>query len=203
MAHRATFLVLGATGGTGKHFVIQALQDGHKVRALVRTPDKLPSEVRDNKDLQILQGSITDDTLDTDGLVAGVDYRLDARGRERTTTRQDQHGIREEADPLHAATQRQLPWLLWAIRYTVARGYGGQHEDNEVVHEYLTTEAKDIEWSVHLAGIGSDGPSKGTLERSETQFSIGTHKDCAAYNYRTVMDPSAVHTCQFSHYARK
>jgi uncharacterized protein YbjT (DUF2867 family) len=53
-------------GGTGKHFVSRALADGHKVRALVRTPDKLPVGV---KNLEVRRGSITD-TIDTDELVA-------------------------------------------------------------------------------------------------------------------------------------
>lgn len=40
--------VFGATGGTGRHLVEQALRAGHDVRALVRTPDRaaLPGTVR-------------------------------------------------------------------------------------------------------------------------------------------------------------
>lgn len=36
-----TFLVLGATGGTGTHFLRLALAEGHPVRALVRDPARL------------------------------------------------------------------------------------------------------------------------------------------------------------------
>ncbi|MFT6571664.1 MAG: hypothetical protein ACJAWY_003390, partial [Sphingomonas echinoides] len=93
-----------------------------------------------------------------------------------------------------------LPPLFWAIRHTLARGFLGQHQDNEAVMAYLATEARDIEWIVHRAGIGSDGPSKGVLERSQTKFSVATHADCAAYNYRTITDASAVHTADLSHY---
>lgn len=92
--------------------------------------------------------------------------------------------------------------MLWAIRKTLARGYNGQHEDNEAVMEYLATAAQDIEWIVHRAGIGSAGPSKGLLERSAVKFSVATHVDCAAYNLRTVADAGAVHTADFSHYAK-
>ena len=68
--------------------------------------------------------------------------------------------------------------------------------------EYLATDGNDIEWSVHRAGIGGDGPSKGRLERSDTQFSIGMHVDCADCNYRAVMDTAAVRTIFFSHYVK-
>ena len=117
MAQQSTFLVLGATGGTGKHFVAQALADGNRVRALVRSPGT------------------------------------------------------------------------------------AQHQDNEALIACLATEANDIEWIVHRAGIGSDGPSKGVLKRSTTKLSIATHLDCATYNYRTIRDASAVHTADLSHYA--
>ena len=50
--------------------------------------------------------------------------------------------------------------------------------------------------------IGGDGPSKGVLQRSTTKFSVGTHRDCAAYNYRTMMNASAIHTSDFSHYTK-
>ncbi|KAK5110587.1 hypothetical protein LTR85_000987 [Meristemomyces frigidus] len=209
MAHAATFLVLGATGGTGKHFVARALANGHKVRALVRTPSKLPPAGHEK--LEARHGSITDDNLDTDALVAGVDYvvsmlgDVDAQKHAKINTAfvkklvpsMRLHGVRRflyQAGGLSRPHQGQLPPLLWVIRYTLARGYGGQHEDNEAVMAYLATEADDIEWIVHRAGIGSDGPSKGLLQRSNTSFSVATFGDCAEYSYRTVMDDAAVHT---------
>ena len=54
---------------------------------------------------------------------------------------------------------------------------------------------------VHRAGIGSDGPSRGVLERSQHRISIATFRDCAAYNLRTVQDAAAIHTCDGSRYA--
>ena len=67
--------------------------------------------------------------------------------------------------------QRLSP-ALRAVRATLARGYTGQHEDNEAVMRYLAEEAMDIDWVVHRASIGSDGPSKGVLERSASAMSI-------------------------------
>lgn len=48
-------LIIGATGGTGKQLVQQALERGHSVSALVRNPAKLKIE---HPDLQITTGDI-------------------------------------------------------------------------------------------------------------------------------------------------
>ncbi len=208
-----TFLVLGATGGTGKHFVSQVLGDGHRVRALVRSPQKLPPH---SEAMEVRHGSITD-PLDVDALVAGVDAviamigdtKLQAHDKialpfvQKLVPAMRRAGVKRflyQAGGLSRPYGGHLTPLLWTIRQMLPRGYKGQHADNEAVMAYLTREASDIEWIVHRAGIGSDGASKGTLERSPTKFSVGTHIDCAAYNYRTILDDGAVHTADFSHY---
>ena len=115
------------------------------------------------------------------------------------------HGVKRllyQAGGLSKPYGGQLSPVLWVLRNTLARGYAGQHEDNEAVMAYLATAANDLEWMVHRAGIGSDGPTKGTLKRSPDKFSVATHRDCAAYNYRTVMDPAAIRTCSLSCYEK-
>jgi putative NADH-flavin reductase len=52
-------LVLGATGGTGQQLISRALQQGHEVTALVRTPQRLT--ISDDR-LRVLAGSVTDDS---------------------------------------------------------------------------------------------------------------------------------------------
>jgi len=94
----------------------------------------------------------------------------------------------------------RLSLPLLAIRNTLARGYDGQHRDNEGVMEYLTQDAPDLEWMVHRAGIGSDGPSKGELHRSSKAISIATFGDCAAFSLRTVLDDAAVRQIFLSSY---
>jgi hypothetical protein len=81
-------------------------------------------------------------------------------------------------------------------------GGAGQTEDNEAVMQYLLQDAADIEWIVHRAAIGSNGASRGVLERSQRKLSIATFKDCAAYDLHTVMDAAAVHTCDLSRYRK-
>jgi nucleoside-diphosphate-sugar epimerase len=213
MTPPSTFLVLGATGGTGKHFVSQALDDGHRVRALVRTPEKLTLR---SDSLEVRQGSITDFEA-LDALLAGVDFVVAmlgdraAQGSAKINTaffkrlvpsmrRQGVTRLLYQAGALSTPYGGKLSPVLWTIRRTVARGFNGQHEDNEAVMGYLATEANDIEWIVHRAGISSDGPSRGFLQRSKAKPSVATHRDCAAYNYRTIVDASAVRTADFSYY---
>jgi putative NADH-flavin reductase len=215
MRAQKTYLVFGATGQTGQHFTSMVLKNGDRVRGLARDPGKLKIT---SPDLDIRQGAITDEP-DLDGLVDGVDAVVSLLGdaqKQRTEKINTafvrklvpvmrQHGVSRflyQAGGLSAPPGQKLSPVLRAIRSTIARGYIGQHEDNEAVMRYLVDKAMDIEWMVHRAGIGSDGSSKGVLERSIKRSSLATFGDCAAYNYRLLSDPSAIHTCDGSAYRR-
>lgn len=54
-----TILVVGASGATGKHVVEQLLKDQQKVRVIVRSPEKLPEPWKNNENLSIFQGSVS------------------------------------------------------------------------------------------------------------------------------------------------
>ncbi|MFJ4222247.1 NAD(P)-dependent oxidoreductase [Curtobacterium luteum] len=208
-------LVFGATGQTGQHFVRLALTGGHSVRAVARTPEKLAMT---DDALEVVQGSITE-PLDLDRLLDGVDAVVAMLGdRQAQETRMintefvrelvpamRRRGVRRflyQAGGLSAVPGKRLPLVLRTVRRTIARSYDGQHRDNEAVMRYLDTEARDLQWMVHRAGIGSDGPSKGTLRRSSWWISIGTFVDCAEYSLRLLGDDGAVHSCDGSAYAR-
>lgn len=209
-------LVLGATGQTGQHLVRLALADGHHVRALARTPGKLAIT---HDDLEVVQGSVTE-PLDLDALLDGVDAVVSMLGdvQAQQTRQVNAEFIRDlvpamrrsgtrrfvyQAGGLSAAPGKRLPLALRIVRRTIARAYDGQHRDNEAVMRYLDSEARDLAWTVHRAGIGSDGPSKGRLRRSSWWISIATFVDCAAYTLRLLDDDTAVHTCDGSAYARR
>ncbi|ROQ40002.1 putative NAD(P)-binding protein [Frondihabitans sp. PhB188] len=216
MTTHPSLLVLGGTGQTGQHFTRLALEAGHRVRVLARTPGKLRST---HPELEVVQGSVDGD-LDLDALLDGIDAVVIMLGnaaaqRERqvNTTfvrllvpamrRAGTRRLLYQAGGLSAAPGTRLPLVLRLVRNTIARSYIGQHEDNEAVMRYLDQDARDIEWMVHRAGIGSDGPSKGELRRSSSRISIGTFVDCASYNLRTLLDDSAVHTADGSTYRRR
>jgi nucleoside-diphosphate-sugar epimerase len=55
--NRLRILIIGATGGTGRQLVQQALDLGHQVTALVRTPGKLKIE---HPNLKVVKGNVLD-----------------------------------------------------------------------------------------------------------------------------------------------
>ena len=72
-------LVIGATGGTGRELVRQALAQGHQVTAFVRNPQKLKIE---HSNLRVIQGNVLDyDTVEP--AVRGQGAVLSALGRKR------------------------------------------------------------------------------------------------------------------------
>ncbi|HWI48216.1 MAG TPA: SDR family oxidoreductase [Rummeliibacillus sp.] len=73
--------IFGATGRVGGEIVRLALQDGHEVKALIRTPTKL----KNNDHLTILQGNVFNEE-DIENTVIGADVVISALGTDRTTT---------------------------------------------------------------------------------------------------------------------
>jgi len=69
-------VIFGATGGTGRHLVDQALAIGHRVTALVRTPASLPVT---HARLRIVSGDVRDRET-VMGVIAGQDAVLSALG---------------------------------------------------------------------------------------------------------------------------
>jgi uncharacterized protein YbjT (DUF2867 family) len=55
--NRLRILIIGATGGTGRELVRQALEQGHQVTALVRKPKKMKLE---HPNLRVAQGNVHD-----------------------------------------------------------------------------------------------------------------------------------------------
>ncbi len=54
-------LLFGATGGTGKEVLLQALEQGHTVTAIVRSPTKINTQ---SERLKVIQGDILTSNLD-------------------------------------------------------------------------------------------------------------------------------------------
>ena len=209
------YLVLGGTGRTGKRFVSFVLNKGHRVKALVRNPEKMEIQ---NPNLELIKGSIVDfDGIDE--LLQGVDFVISMLGDAQLQKTENvntafvkklipamrRQGIKRFLYQAGGFTKRykeRLPFLTWILKNTLA-GYSGllgQHRDNEAVIEYLVEEAKDIEWMVHRASLISDGASKGVLKRHKTKNSLATFGDCAEYNFRLLTDNTAIHTYDLSYY---
>jgi hypothetical protein len=210
-----TYLVLGGTGRTGRHFISVVLKDGHKVKALVRNPEKI--EIQDSN-LELVKGSIID-FEQIDALLSGVDFVVSMLGDAQmqqlvdintefvkklipAMRRQSVKRFLYQAGGFTRPYKEELPFTSWLLKQTLVRFSGllGQHRDNEGVIKYLVEEAQDIEWMVHRASLYGDGTSKGILKRSKAKFNIAHFIDCATYNYHLLSDNSAIHTSDLSYY---
>ena len=69
-------LIFGATGGTGRAIVAQALEQGHRVTAFARNPDAIKTE---HENLIVVQGDILD-YASVERAVKGQDAVLSALG---------------------------------------------------------------------------------------------------------------------------
>ena len=58
-----TILVVGASGATGRQLVEQLLIQRHKVKVIVRSPEKLPELWKSDDNLQIISASILELTV--------------------------------------------------------------------------------------------------------------------------------------------
>jgi uncharacterized protein YbjT (DUF2867 family) len=55
-----TIFVVGASGATGRRLVERLLGRGHDVRAIVRSPDTLPEELRHHARVTVIPASMLD-----------------------------------------------------------------------------------------------------------------------------------------------
>lgn len=73
--------IFGATGRTGSEVLRLALEDGHEVKVLVRSPEKLEAHER----LTIVKGDVRD-TVAVKNCIKGADIVFSALGTDKTTT---------------------------------------------------------------------------------------------------------------------
>ncbi|MEQ9364034.1 MAG: NAD(P)H-binding protein, partial [Leptospirales bacterium] len=69
-------IIFGATGGTGRHLLGQALNAGHRVTAFVRDPRRIAIQ---HKHLSLVQGDVLDEAAVV-GAIGGHDAVLCALG---------------------------------------------------------------------------------------------------------------------------
>ncbi|HBG96145.1 MAG TPA: epimerase [Chromatiaceae bacterium] len=161
--------LFGATGGTGLQVVEQALEAGHRIRALVRDPAKLP----EREGLIVIQG----DALDQDAVnrcVQGADAVICSLGS---------HGKAEPVEDLGTqcilrAMQAHGPRRLIAV---TSMGVGDSIEQVAAVFRAImkltlrrVMEAKerqeqaimasDLDWTIVRPGGLTNGPRTGNYQ---------------------------------------
>jgi putative NADH-flavin reductase len=162
-------LIFGATGGTGRQLVTQALAQGHTVTAFVRQPAKLGLS---SANLQIVQGDVLDyaavqrATPGHDAVLSA----LGAPGNQKGTLRST--GTRHILQAMEGAGIRRficlttlgmgdskaaLPWLYTylLVPLFLRRAFA----DSEIQEEYIRQSR--AEWTIARPAALTDGPPTG------------------------------------------
>jgi putative NADH-flavin reductase len=163
-------LIFGATGGTGRELVAQALQGGHDVTAFVRSPGKL--SIVDSR-LSVVQGDIQRAEA-IRAAIPGHDAVLSALGtrslgqttllsnasREIVASMQE-HGVRRliwESSLGVGETRGQLgPLYSWLLVPLLLRHVFADKERQEAI-----IKASPLEWTIVQPAALTNGPRTGT-----------------------------------------
>lgn len=162
-------LIVGATGGTGRQLVTQALDRGHRVTALVRRPPRV--EPRPGPTL------VVGDVLDPgslDGAMAGQEAVLSALGHKRWfgPTRTLSEGTRNLIAAMgRHGVQRFIcetalgisdAWWQMGLYYTLfVRPIILPFYFRDKVRQEAAIRAADLAWTIVRPGVLTNGPKRG------------------------------------------
>jgi uncharacterized protein YbjT (DUF2867 family) len=158
-------LILGATGGTGRLVVDQALAAGHTVTALVRSPEKLAIR---NSNLRVVVGRATE-AADVARALASADALLSTLGGGGSVIAESTGAMIEAA---HKAGVRRVVVLssfvverdrLGAVlRLLTGIAMGSMIKDKSAGEQLLRQ--SDLDWTIIYASALKDGPVSGSVE---------------------------------------
>lgn len=161
--------VFGATGGTGRQVVLQALEQGHQVKALVRDPAKLDIK---NNNLTLIQGDVlnydkvAETLIDTDAVVCSLGNTANnpemivSRGTEVILNTM-QAGTRPRRLIVISSigvgdSKNQVPFVFKMLAKTILR----QAMQDKETQENLV-QASNLDWIIVRPGGLTDNPGTG------------------------------------------
>ena len=198
-------LVIGATGGTGRELVKQALEQSHQVTALARSPEKLAFS---RPNLRIVKGDVTDYAR-VDEAVRGQEAILCALGTRvirKNTIQSDgtrnilgamqSHGVRRlvlESSLDVGDSRGQLGFFFaHVIRPTLLRNI---FQDKELQEQIVRQ--SQLDWIIVRPAMLTDGPRTGNYRAGfsssdKTQRKI-SRADVADFMLKQLRDSTYVH----------
>jgi len=198
-------VVLGATGGTGLEIVRQAIQQGHVLTALVRSPDGL-KQFADR--MTIRTGDLLNST-DLEHAIQGQDAVLSAFGPRVPIAKQDEDLLQRFAVALTGAMPRA------GVRRVVVESVAFLFKDAIVPPAYLlgrllfpavvadasameqVFEASGLDWTMVRPPQLTQKPYTGKYRVRESGLPVLGFKisraDVADFMLRAAGDPSSIH----------
>ncbi|HEX8943268.1 MAG TPA: NAD(P)H-binding protein [Gemmatimonadaceae bacterium] len=200
-------LVLGATGGTGRQVVSQALQMGHEVTVFVRSPERLRMR---SEGLRVVVGNVIEDIDALDAAVRSQDAVISALGVGNSLKA---NGLIAQSIPAivramksegvrrliftsafgAGETMRDLPLVpRLMIRYVLKDLYS----DKNIGEAELHRTAHDLDWTLVYPVTLTNGPGTGRYRAGERLRLRGVPRisraDVAAFLLSQVEDATYV-----------
>ena len=158
------FVVLGATGRTGRLVVEQAIAAGHTVTALVRSPEKLTTG---NSNLRVTSGEATDASAVSRAL-KGADAVISTLGGKGSLIADSTQAIVTAARA--AGVSRVVVLSSWVVersqmdvmtRFLTGITMGPVIRDKSAGEHVLRQ--SDLEWTIVYPSLLTDGPATGSV----------------------------------------
>jgi putative NADH-flavin reductase len=175
--------IFGAAGRTGIPLVQQALEEGHEVVALVRTPSKLSIG---NQRLTVVQGDVTH-LADVERVVQGADAVLSVLGHVKGSepdilthairniiTAMDKYQVKRLVSLSGSSVQAQQdkPKLVnRLIKFYTQATTGSLLKDAE--QQFMALQNSDVDWVVVRGPMLTEGPHTGTYRIGWTGVNTG------------------------------
>jgi len=156
--------LLGATGGTGRLVVEQALATGHMVTALVRSPEKLTLR---NPNLHVVAGQATDPSAVSRAL-DGADALISTLGGTGSVISDATQAIVDAAPKAGVSRVVVLSSFLFerdrfdpVTRLLTGLAMGSMIKDKSAGEKALRD--SDLDWTIVYASGLTDGPAGGSV----------------------------------------
>ncbi len=157
-------VVLGATGGTGRLVVEQALAAGHTVTALVRSPERLTLR---NPNLHVIAGQATDPSA-VARVLDGADALISTLGGNGTLISDSTQAIIDAAPKAGVSRVVVLSSFLVerdrfdpVTRLLTGLAMGSMIKDKTAGEKALRD--SDLDWTIVYASGLTDGPASGSV----------------------------------------
>jgi nucleoside-diphosphate-sugar epimerase len=191
-----TFLIVGATGATGRLLVEQLLLQGHYVKAIVRSLNRLPDQLKEQDNLTLIEASLlnlSDEAIavhakDCDGIASCLGHNMSWKGIYGHPRRLVTEATRRLCEAVKANAP-DVPFRFVLMNTTGNRNRDldepislaqrfvifllrillPPHVDNEQAAEHLRTRIGQDDPSVEWAAVRPDGLED---ENTVTPYSI-------------------------------
>jgi putative NADH-flavin reductase len=169
-------LIIGATGGTGRHLLANALQQGHDVTVFVRHPDRI-TEKSDR--LRVVTGSLPDDHAALRTAMVGQEAvisalgvggslksgHLIARSMPVLVSAMESQGVRRlivMSGYGVGVTYRDMPFIpRMMIQFVLKDLYADKAAGEEVIF------GSGLDWTIAYASTLTNGPRSGVYRVGE------------------------------------